>query len=662
MAAFPPRPKRSPGDTFIDFIKRNFVPKVVLDYIENANIRVRFVGANLEFILEHGNVGSVILGWFISGFAFIVYGIFGIGSQNFWQQVFFAVLRGPERWVAFLGSQLKRVLEINIFDPLAEAIIQALFSTAINRLIDDLPRQRGDPSALGLKFAQTLGIASLRFSLFTATLSLFMPGPAARIAQSIAGLYWSLGLGFLGWQALAPVASHAIQKPQENFLNYNFPKEIPSASVIADLFSSRMLSYGEAVELLQQHGIRPEFHKRLLERAFSRISVSDLFDLYRAGKIDVSMLASYLAIHGYKDEDIPLIIAANTLPKEESIPNISLSVLRQALREGIITEDQFRQKAREIPRNPEEIELIILIERMRKAVEKRMLTVSQIREAFKAGVLREPEVVHYLQELGLEDTAINILLNTWKEELKPRFVFLNASRLAEAYTYGVIDENTFFHKLLLLGWDEESANIFIKTVKARLAEREDRPSTERVRKPTTSQVLTFMVQGIISQDEAFNLLKELGYDDTTASRLIKSALIEPPKQPRKLSKAEIVELWKKGFIVTDTAIERLTLLDYAREEAEAILFMEGPALGESDLVKAWRAGIIPTDKFVDAAVKVGYRKQDVIRLVRWLENPIEHTEVVQAFREGLITAEEARRALLNLGYSPDQINAVIPVA
>jgi len=655
----PPRPKRSPGDTFIDFIKRNFVPRVIQEYLDQARIRSEELGAQIRFLFERPSVWSLIVGFIVWIIEWIFYVLIPVIPSTLHTHLWMLVFRGPERIVSMIALGIQEALRVNIFDPIAESMITVLFDTSINQLRETLPVKRSAPEHLGLRFAKTLGIVSLRMQLLTLALSMILPEASRHIVQAVMSSYWALGLGFLGWQSLSPVATHAIMRPQERFLNYTYPKEIPSVSVIADLYASRLLSEGEALDLLREHGIDPAFHQKLLERAYSRISVSDLLDLYRAGKIDVSTLASYLAIHGYKDEDIPLIITANTLPKEENPPAVALSILRQALREGIIDENEFRSRALKIPRDPYEVELIIAIERAKKELNERLLGVSQIREAFQRGVLKEPEALFYLKELGLSESRAAILIETWKRAMTPRFVHLNAARLAEAYRYGVIDERTFYSKLLLLGWDEESANIYVKTVKAQIAEREDRETTLRVRKPTTSQVLTFMIQGIISQDEAMKLLKEIGYDETTAARLIKSALIEPPKLPRKLTKSEIVELWKKGFISTGEALDRLTLLDYTKEEAEGILFMEGPAIGESDLFKSWRAGLIPTDRFIEAMVRIGYKRADVVRIVRWLENPIELTEIVQAFKEGLITADEAKRSLFNLGYSPEQIQKVI---
>jgi Holliday junction resolvasome RuvABC DNA-binding subunit len=659
MSWFPPRPRRKAGETFWDWLSNLPPSKAISDWWNGFPQRL------LTFWRTWPRLGFIrtstlrIVGSIVVMGAAALHLIFGWPKAETIDQLLDATYKMDQQLLVDLASVYKEAMQRNPFGPVVDVIIETITNQVFSSLAAYQPQFEADPKHAGVDFAKIMARVMSQFAFINTNVEPIIPGVGQTLNQAIQQSSWALGLGFLGWQALAPFLRQTIQVSQENWLNYHYPKETPAPSTAVGWFAERRLSEQELYDILLYRGIPQKWHQKYKEDGFKRITTSDLFDLYESGKIDTSTLASYLAALGYKDEDITLIIQARTLPKKESVPDISLSVLRQALREGVLSEDEFRKKALAIPRNPEEVELIILIERTRKNVEQRLLTVAQIKEAFRVGTLKEPEVRHYLRELGLSDEAIDVLVRTWKEEFQPKFRSLNAERLTQAYAYGVITEQDLYQRLLLLGWPEEDVKIWIQTVKARLAEKESAPTDQRKRKPTTNQVLTFMLEGIISQAEAFELLKDLGYDETTAKRLIQSALYSPPKTPRKLSRAEVIEAWKKGFMSTPEALSYLESLEYQKEEAETLLFMEGPALGESDLLRAWRNGIISTDKFIEAAVKVGYRRQDVERLVRWLTNPIRLTEVYKAWKEGVITKDEAQRSLINMGYPLEEIQAAL---
>jgi hypothetical protein len=659
MSWFPPRPRRKAGETFWDWLNHLPPSRAISDWWNGFPERL------LTFWRTWPRLGFIrtstlkIVGTIVVMGAAALHLLFGWPKSETIDQLLDATYKMDEQLLVDLATVYKEAMQRNPFGPVVDVIIETITNQVFSSLAAYQPHFEADPQRAGVDFAKVMARVMSHFAFINANVEPIIPGVGRTLNQAIQQSSWALGLGFLGWQALAPFLRQTIQVSQENWLNYHYPKETPPPSTAVGWFAERRLSEQELYDILLYRGIPQKWHSKYKEDGFKRITTSDLFNLYEVGKIDTSTLASYLAALGYKDEDIPLIIQARTLPKEESVPDISLSVLRQALREGVLSEDEFRQKALAIPRNPEEVELIILIERMRKNIQQRLLTVAQIKEAFRVGTLKEPEARHYLKELGLADEAIDVLIRTWKEEFQPKFRSLNAERLTQAYAYGVITEQDLYQRLLLLGWPEEDVRIWIQTVKARLGEKEPAPTDERKRKPTTNQVLTFMLEGIISQAEAFELLKELGYDETTAKRLIQSALYSPPKGPRKLTRAEVIEAWKKGFMSTPEALAYLEGLDYQKEEAETLLFMEGPALGESDLLRAWRNGILSTDKFIEAAVKVGYRRQDVERLVRWLINPIRLTEVYKAWKEGVITREEAQRSLINMGYPLEEIQKAL---
>ena len=662
MSWTPPRPRRKAGETFWEWLANLPPSRWVTETINGIAQRAEhwFSSFTKLFFLKQR--------WMILGlmahmvFLFAPYVILGLVPARYIDFLVESAFQAEQNMFSILGQFAAEAIKNRSLDPLAQAIAGVLFDEIKEKLGSGVKDVTLPPEASGREMAKAMATISLRNQMTSAVLSHFIPELGQVIAQALNGTYWALGLGFLSWQALAPLLSNAVQKPQENYLNYHFPKEFPPPSAAARWFAQRLISEGELFDILRYHGIIEKYHDNYKKDAYSRISPGDLFTLYENGLIDQSTLASYLAALGFADEDIPLIIRARTLPKEEPVPEISLSVLRQALREGIISEEEFRQRARQIPRNPDEIELIIQIERLRKGLQQRLLTVGQIKEAFRVGTLKEPEVVHYLKELGLRDEQINVLIQTWKEEFKPTFRVLNAERLTQAFMEGVITENDLFNRLLLLGWDEESVRIWIDTVKAKLGRRETRDTTERLRKPTTSQVLTFMLDGIISQQEAFDLLLDIGYDETTAKRLIQSALLSPPKPPKRLSVAQVIEAWRKGFLTTAEALDRLQEMDYTPEDAETLLYMEGPSLGESDLLRAWRAGWITTEQFIEGAVRAGYRRADVVRLVKWLNNPIELNEIVTAYRTGVLTREEAERALRNQGYPEADIQRVLEVS
>lgn len=554
----------------------------------------------------------------------------------------------------------QRIYRDNTLSAAAGALVEFVFNDITDTLGKRMGQTELSPHESGLVFAKKIAQLSLAQSFTSLYLGISIPWLGRILSGIYQGMYWALGLGFLGWQSMAPFLRVSVQEPQEKFLNKAYRPNWITPIQAFNLAATGQDSFENALAVARYAGIPESQAHKMLQGAFREISESDLWTLYEAGKIDPNELFVRLRRLGYRPEDIPLVIQANTFRPEKEPRQVALSTLRAALRKGLITPDRFREMAKRIPLSDEEINLLIAIETFQKEEEKRQATTSQIEAAFKAGVLMEPEARGYLKALRYEDEVIDLLIRTWREEIRPRPFLLNAGRLADAFEMGVITEGQFMEKLLALGWEPGDARLFIDTIKERLRRKELPGKTERVRRPTVAMVLTFMTQGIIDQAEATRLLQELGYDEQTVSRLIKSALMEPPRESRKLSVSQIIEAYRKGFLLREEAIDRLVALNYSREDAEIIVAMETDAVGASDLLIAFHNGLITLRELRAGLLAAGYPSAAVTAFLKAHVLPADATDTFLAWSKGAIPTETARRILAFLGYSQEDIDKWIP--
>jgi len=158
----------------------------------------------------------------------------------------------------------------------------------------------------------------------------------------------------------------------------------------------------------------------------------------------------------------------------------------------------------------------------------------------------------------------------------------------------------------------------------------DQTTTER--DITKTDIYKGVKQGVITREEAIELLMDLGYEEDTADYLLTINIPEDEEdvivKERDLTKTDIIKGLKTEVITEDEALDKLLELRYAPLDAEFLL-------------KIYKATITPP---AEARAREASK-----------------ADIVLAVKKGLITPEEAYLMLQDLGFTPEAAQFILMV-
>jgi len=156
--------------------------------------------------------------------------------------------------------------------------------------------------------------------------------------------------------------------------------------------------------------------------------------------------------------------------------------------------------------------------------------------------------------------------------------------------------------------------------------------TEAERDITKTDIYKGVKQGVITREEAIELLMDLGFDEDDADYLLTINIPTDEEdiviKERELSKTDIIKGLKAEIITEDEALEKLLELRYAPLDAEFLL-------------KIYKATIKPPAEA--------------------REREASKADIVLAVKKGLITAEEGYLMLQDIGFTPEASQFILMV-
>lgn len=223
-----------------------------------------------------------------------------------------------------------------------------------------------------------------------------------------------------------------------------------------------------------------------------------------------------------------------TLRSQFPYRQLTRSDVERLFKQNKISEDTARMLLREIGYAPEDIEKIMTLAKEAKVEKDRDLSKSDITNAYIKGVINRTDALMMLRRLGYSSEEANIILELADERKdigkSTRTRDLTYSQILNAYKYRVITREEAFKRLLQIGYDEEEANIILTVEEAKMAG----TTKEKTRELSKSEILNLFENGLIGPDRAKELLINLGYDEEEADLLITLTMIKILQREGKL--------------------------------------------------------------------------------------------------------------------------------
>jgi len=423
---------------------------------------------------------------------------------------------------------------------------------------------RENPKIHGVvDFLNFLRDFNMRFAEVNVGASILGSSAAYATTQIGSAYQWSYGLGWLSWIGTGQVLQKLVAEP-----------------------------IGQELDRLFRH-------KLLTESAAK--------ELWTLGLISTDEFKEYLAYQGYSDEKIELL-------KKALINDLVSGKVATLVRLRLLDERKVIARLKEIGVPEDKAALAV-----HAAFAEPSLSV--ILKSLKAQRITKEEAVRWLKLQGYSDDAIALILDSAKEERIEADKQLTKSEILQMFRYHLIDEQTALNGLEALGYDPNEARLLIQLTKAKIP-------TERISKGrdlSKSDILQALRLGVISENEAVDMLKRIGYDDTEIGILLAINKRRMEKEP-KLRKRELVK---------------------------------------SDVIKALRLGLITAEEARTYLRNLGYSDADISILLKFGEvheerhRELTTSEIGRAFREGIISEAEAKAYWKNLGYGDWEIAVLL---
>ncbi|RLG06440.1 MAG: hypothetical protein DRN68_06940 [Thaumarchaeota archaeon] len=181
------------------------------------------------------------------------------------------------------------------------------------------------------------------------------------------------------------------------------PKEVAEPQIIA---------------IYEYFGLTEEDARKMMLSYFKSLTTSQIEGLFKKGLIDEAKAKEKLMRNEYTEEDAELIISLWKAEEEEKtkeeVKELNRSLLDRLFIADLISEDDYRNKLRELGYTDEDIDLLVNLAKTKKEVrveEPKVLSKSDVLKAYREELIDEETAKKKLKELNYTDEDIELLLN-----------------------------------------------------------------------------------------------------------------------------------------------------------------------------------------------------------------------------------------------------------
>jgi hypothetical protein len=499
--------------------------------------------------------------------------------------------------------------------------------------------------------------------------------------RMLTSMYWSLGLGFLGWQTLAPLLGSGLQPGLERYYKRLYRPQRFSAGDLRDMYALGSITKEQLADSARTEGWRDQDIEQWIKLAFRTLTQGEIWKALHDGLITDEEATRRLRAIGYDPTDIPLLFKLNPKEEQDTAKSFTVTTARQAYREHLIAESELRSILADLKYQPKEIDLIVKLEDLQRDTTQRGLSVSQIKAAWTENVITDPEAEHWLEEAGVGADEIAIIIATWRSEIAPVYRTLNIGTIEGAYIEGILTREQAEQKLIDVGLRREDAVLELNLVEKRNPAAFGQPEPVQKRVLSPSQLADLFTSDTITLDQLRTRLQGLGYSPEDAALLTEAARVRMLPQERKLPQGSIERGYLAGVLTREQAKKALVSIGYSEASADVLLTTlenENPdVFGGEEPVRLQKlsAGVLEDLVIggqIDAATMrerlgaLGYTQADADllteRAVQLATPPVRilsQSTIERAYIAGILDQTQALEKLLEADFTPEEAATIV---
>ncbi len=619
----------------------------------------------------------------------------------------------PQDYSKVIAAVLRQGVETPALRELLE-VMGALISEPLFGILENYAKQEEpDYQEFLRSFYGYLMLVPILGGAVNALGSFISLGQVNNLGKPITDSFWTMGLGFMGWQGISPLLTASVLEGMTRRANSQFRPKRMTTSEGLQLFNADLIVEGELLKTLIEQGWRDKDIPKVIELAYRKFSDGQLFDLWDNGLIVESELRTRLRRNGWSASDINLRIANHSTDKTSVSKSVSLSTAKKALKLLIITRNEFTDLLRDANYTDEAIALELAIIDFQTEVENKELSVGQLRQAYMENQIIQTEVIIGLRDIGYSNQNAEIIFQTWQAGKAPKILRLNQANITRASVEGVISADEGLQKLVSLGVVRGDAEIIINSLGLRGGGNRKLPSDAQLLGAMQAEIITqavvlerLLVRGytaldaqliidltlsfdvlspdaadisdaflldVLTEDKTRELLKGIGATPDFIEIRIDTLLRQKARLTRQPNPSEIAKWLRHGLINREKALELLEGNFYTLETANLFLDaigLETPkALGQNSIEEALEFEIITQNEALTLFFRLGISEEDSQIIIKVILERVKRdtpkatiSALLDAARKEIITLDELATKLEAFRLPDDQIETYIALA
>ena len=276
-----------------------------------------------------------------------------------------------------------------------------------------------------------------------------------------------------------------------------------------------------------------------------------------------------LETQGYLPWAADLLLSLETLSLEDEIAGLEEAVVKEEYTKRVIDRAQASSRLDALEVGAERRDLLLRRWDLQAAVKTRELTVAQVQRGLKKGTVTETEALSRFAGMGFTELDANWLVGDVDEMAEGTARRLTVAQLSRAYKAGVLSDAQFLTAVVAQGYSQEDADVLLDIAT---------PAAEdKVRQLSASQLAAGLRAGLVTEAEFLERVTAAGYEQKDAELLRDLALRQPDPPERKLSVAQLKELYKAETLDKAGVLAELLVLGYSERNAGWIRDLIAPA-------------------------------------------------------------------------------------
>lgn len=696
-------------------VKRWFNDLEVIQDINSLNKRIKFRYGEFKKLNKSASplvkaVPFVYVG--ILSTTYLLYVLLGVGEAADYSFLF-GRIRVDDKFTEELGKGLREAAT----NPAVKELMQVVGSLAYDPFAGML-NQYGKADSINTgeflrQFYGALILLPVLGNLINMGGQAATGGLVKNLGKPIEEAYFTLGLGFIGWQGLSPLLSESVLAAVTREAKRTFRQTRFKSGDLLDQWVRGEATPNAVANGLWDEGWRTNDIPTIMKMALKILSRSEADKLFELGKWTADQYKAYLRRLGYETDAINWIYYLENLKKQDEPKGISKGLAVKAFKLHTILEGEFRTMLAALGLSQEAINLEVEVIKFQEEIDVKEISVGQLENAFMQNVISPIEVIGALKELDYKADGITLLLETWTKKKAPKVLRLNQSSITNAVAKGILSPSQGLNKLVSIGFEEKDASIIIDSIKVE--------HNVAVKTPSEAMIIKALQSGLIGESEALTRLLAKGYIEKDADLIIRLSqttdeikleiddileaylysvfdrniaatkmqelgakdnfialkldTIEKRRARLKIqfNASQVGKWFRQNLLSQDEALLKLATIGYSREDSllflESVSMAEPEPLSDRNIERAFLNGVIDETKAVSLFKVLGLSDENakiridtIVRENGTVKAKVSVATLVSATRDGILTNEQLREKLVQLGLNDEDINLYLAIA